>query len=217
MGACCSAPGEELPGLTEDDIQQLRFRGCLPCVATPSSDFVGKNQLSTVYVALYENGAELTFLFLDEDRPNACEDCLYDTIRRPLFGRFSDIESIFIIQDKVEFPGTHCGDQKWAEKVPHHNIATVDLSKFEKKDDTDPIIWINTWNHLLGEKNNNSEKKMTFQRAQPVGGVETLDDKDFVLRKGTRAEVDDRFKGLMTSVSKVMTPERETKLGKRLF
>lgn len=45
------------------------------------------------------------------------------------------------------------------------------------------------------------------------------DDKstDFVIRKGSRAEVDARFKGIMTSVSTVMTPETEEKLGKRVF
>ena len=171
----------------------------------------------TVYVALYENGVELTLLFLDEDRPNACEDCIYDNIRRPLFGRFSDIESFFIIGDQVEFPGTHCGGQKWNEKVPHHNVATIALSKFDRKDDTDPIVWVNTWNHLIGEKNNNTEKEITYQRPQPAGGMEALGNKDFVLRKGCRAEVDKRFKGLITSVSEVMTDERKGKLGKRLF
>ena len=172
----------------------------------------------TVYVALYENGAELTLLFLDEDRPNACEDCVYDNIRRPLFGRFSDIESLFVINDIVEFPGTHCGEQKWNEKVPHHNVATVEYAKFDKKDGTDPIVWVNTWNHLIGEKNNNTEKEITYQRPQPSAtAMEALGNKDFVLRKGSRAEVDNRFKGLMTSVSEVMTDERKQKLGKRLF
>ena len=103
MGACCSAPAAELPPATEDDLNKLRERGHLPCVATPSCDFEGKNQLQTVYFAAYENGTELTFLFLDEDRPNACEDCIYDTIRRPLFGRYSDIETTIIINEKMEF------------------------------------------------------------------------------------------------------------------
>jgi hypothetical protein len=217
MGSCCSAPAEELPSATEDELNKLRERGHLPCLATPSSDFEGKNQCQTVYVAAYENGTELTFLFLDEDRPNVCEDFLYDNIRRPLFGRFSDIESVIIINDKVEFPGTYSAEQKWTEKIPHHNEATLDISVFEKKDNADPIFWVNTWNHLLGEKNNNTAMEITFQRPQKAGGVESLENMDFVLRKGSRNDVDARFKGCLTSVAAVMTPEREAKLGKRLF
>jgi hypothetical protein len=148
MGACCSQPGQELPAATEADIKRLREKGHLPCLAGPSIDFEGDNQCTTVYIAEYENGAEITFLFLDEDRPNRCEDCIYDNIRRPLFGRKSDIESVVIVNDTVQFPGTHSGEQTWNAKVPGHGEKVVELSDFEKKDDTDPIIWINVWNHL---------------------------------------------------------------------
>lgn len=216
MGACCSQITEELPAMTEEDMKRLREKGHLPCVATPSVDFEGLNQLQTIYVAEYENGTELTFLFLDEDRPNMCEDCIYDTIRRPLFGRYSDIESVIIINDTVEFPGTYSGDQTWKAKVPAHNNDTIDFSKFEKRDGTDPIFWINTWNHLIGEKNNNTDMEITYQRAMKEGSKETVESRDFVIRKGSRAEVDARFKGLMTTVSTVMTEERAQKLGKRI-
>lgn len=217
MGCVCSAPLEELPHATNEEINQLRERGHVPCIAGPSIDLEGKNQLQTLYVAHYENGTEFTLLFLDEDRPNACEDCCYDYIRRPLFGRFSDIESFFIIGDKAEFPGTYSADQNWTAKVPAHNETTVELSDFSKQDDSDPIIWVNTWNHLLGEKNNNTDKEITYQRPQTAGGMESLENKDFVIRKGSRREVDARFKGCITSVSAVMTPEREKALGNRLF
>ena len=216
MGACCSQPADELPPLTDEDIKRLREKGHLPCVATPSVDFDGQNQLTTVYVAEYENGTELTFLFLDEDRPNMCEDCIYDTIRRPLFGRYSDIESVVIIDENVEFPGTYSGDQSWRKKIPAHNQTAVALSKFETKDDTDPVFWINTWNHLIGEKNNNTDMEITYQRPMKAGSTESLESRDLVLRKGSRSEVDARFKGLMTTVSTVMTEERAKKLGKRI-
>jgi hypothetical protein len=216
MGACMSKPGAELPGASAEEIEQLRDSGHLPCVAGPKIDFEGKNQLATLYVAEYENGAELTLLFLDEDRPNMCTDCIYDHIRRPLFGRWSDIETIIVIGDKVEFPGTYSADQTWSAKVPAHNEASIALSKFEKEND-EPILWVNTWNHLLGEKNTNPDKEITRQHALPAESTESLESKDFVVRKGSRAEVDERFKGVITSVSKVMTPERQEKLGKRLF
>jgi hypothetical protein len=216
MGCICSAPLPDLPPASAEDLNTLRSRGHLPCVACPSVDFEGHNQLQTIYVAVYENGTELTLLFLDEDRPNACEDCLYDTIRRPLFGRFSDIETLFIVNDTVDFPGTHAGAQNWTAKVPSHNESTLELSVFEKKEEC-PVLWINTWNHLIGEKNNNTEMDMTYQCAQSAGGIESLENKDFVVRIGSREEVDERFKGCITSVSAVMTIERAKKLGKRLI
>jgi hypothetical protein len=218
MGACCSAEGVELPGCTAEEIENLRKKGYLPVVAGPSHDFKGDNQLQTVYIAEYENGAEITLLFLDEDRPNACGDCFYDTIRKPLFGRSSDVESVIIIGDEVVFPGTYSADQTWKEKVPHHGNTSVPLNKFEKHGDgSEFVIWSNTWNHLLGEKNNNPDMEITYQHAQPAGGRESMTNQHFVVRKGSRADVDARFKGLMTSVSAVMTPEREKALGKRLM
>ena len=145
-----------------------------------------------------------------------CEDCIYDHIRRPLFGRWSDIESVVIIGDKVEFPGTYAGDQPWNAKVPQHGEAAIDINKFEKKDDTDPIIWVNTWNHLLGERNNNTNMEITYQRPMKVGSTESLESRDFVIRKGSRSEVDMRFKGLITTLSTVVTEERAKRLGKRI-
>jgi len=55
---------------------------------------------------------------------------------------------------------------------------------------------------------------ITYQRALPAGSTES---KDFVVQKGSRAEVDARFKGLMTSFVDVMTEERRKALGKRIF
>lgn len=217
MGCCMSQPVEELPAATAEELEKIRSKAHLPVVATPSVDFDGNNQLTTVYIAQYENGAEITLLFLDEDRPNACEDFIYDTIRRPLFGRYSDIESVIIIGDQMVFPGTYSADQAWSTKVPVHNETAVPLVKFEKHDGQELILFVNTWNHLLGDHNTNPDLEMTYQHAQTAGGKEDLKNKDFVVRKGSRAEVDARFKGIMTSVSAVMTEERAKKLGKRIL
>lgn len=145
-----------------------------------------------------------------------CEDFVYDNIRAPLFGRSSDIESVVIVGDEVEFPGTHSGDQKWDAKVPHHGESTVKLAAFGKKDETDPIFWSNTWNHLIGEKNNNPDMEITYQSAMDADKVEDMKNRDFKVRIGSRAEVDARFKGLMTTLSTVITEERAKKLGKRV-
>merc|ERR1712032_1242852 len=149
---------------------------------------------------------------------NKCEDCIYDHIRRPLFGRWSDIESVIIIKDEMVFPGTHSGDQAWKCKAPSHGETSVPLDKFERHGEEQKLIlWVNTWNHLVGEKNNNGDMDITYQHALPSGSTEGGDSTNFVIRKGSRAEVDTRFKGLMTSLSDVMTEERQQALGKRLF
>lgn len=130
----------------------------------------------------------------------------------------TDIESILIINGTVEFPGTYAAEQKWKAKIPEHGHATVELDKFEKSQDNEFILWINTWNHLLGDKNNNTDMDITYSGATPDGDTmrsSTLG-VGYVLRMGTREEVDARFKGCMTSVAKVMTPEAKEKLGKRL-
>lgn len=116
------------------------------------------------------------------------------------------------------FPGTYSAEQKWDTKTPKHGHATIDLSKFEKhNNETDFVLWCNTWNHLLGEENTNTTVPIDYCQAKPCGEVENTDSVDFVVRKGSRAEVDARFKGLMTSVSTVMTEDTATKLGKRIF
>ena len=100
--------------------------------------------------------------------------------------------------------------------MPEHGHATIDLSKFENKGDYF-VLWVNTWNHLLGDQNNNTKSEIVYCNAQPSGGMENPKLVDYVLRKGSREEVDARFKGIITSVSTVMTPETREKLGKRLF
>mmetsp|Transcript_10212 Transcript_10212/g.24435 ORF Transcript_10212/g.24435 Transcript_10212/m.24435 type:complete len:219 (-) Transcript_10212:195-851(-) len=218
MGNCCAPPGVELPAATDKEIEELHEKGYLLVVAGPTQDFKGDNELAKVYVALYENGCEITLFFLDEDRPNKCTDCFYDQIRRPLFGRWADIETIFIINDKMDFPGTHSGDQDWKTKVPHHGETSIPLDKFERHGEgQSPILWINTWNHLVGEKNNNPGMEITYQHALSAGSTESKESKDFVVRKGSRSEVDERFKGLITTLVDVMTEERRKALGKRVF
>jgi hypothetical protein len=234
LGGCCLPPeGDELPALSAEEIRALRDRGCLPAVAGPSADFDGHNQLRTVYAALYENGAELTLLFRDEDRPSGCEDCLYDAVRRPLFGRTSDVESVLIIGEDVVFPGTYSAGQRWDEKAPSHNEATIPRDRFEKDGEggssggsgpADFVLWINTWNHLMGEKNNNPGVPVTVQRAAAPAGEEDADRASlaaggtgFAVRRGSREEVDARFRGLMTSVAAVMTDDRRERMGKRLM
>jgi len=68
----------------------------------------------------------------------------------------------------------------------------------------------------MGEKNNNEKMEITYQRAMKAGSVESMEVRDFVVRKGSRAEVDARFTGCLTSLSEVITEERAKALGKRI-
>jgi hypothetical protein len=209
----------DLPEASKEDYERLKGQGYVPCVAVCSLDIQGNNNLKTVYIAEYEHGAEITLLFLDEDRLNVCLDCVYDTVRRLLFGRSCDIESILIFKEDdgsktVCFPGTYSGEQNWRIRNPSHNRAEVKLSEFEEKED-EFVLWVNTWNHLMGEKNTNPEFSDIVYCTRGTNSDQIFS--DYVLRQGSRAEVDARFKGLMTSVVEIMTPEREKKLGKRLF
>eukprot|EP00536_Pseudo-nitzschia_multiseries_P009387 jgi/Psemu1/306474/fgenesh1_kg.260_\ len=133
-------------------------------------------------------------------------------------GRWADIETVVILNDEMIFPGTHSGDQDWKTPNPNHGETSIPLDKFDRHGEgQNPILWVNTWNHLVGEKNNNGGMEITYQHALPAGSTESNESKDFVVRKGSRAEVDARFKGLMTSLVDVMTEERRKALGKRIF
>jgi hypothetical protein len=182
-----------------------------PVFVIPKADAHRDNHLAAVYLCEYEHGTEYTALFLDEDRPNWCEDLFYDAIRRPLFGRTSDIETFFIFHDDnaaIKFPGCFSADQKWDAAAPHHEVAEIPLCKFEtcsttRQDGscaTPVVIYVNTWNHLLGNVNNNT----TLATA-------TVD--NYEIRYGSRADVDAQFRGLLTSVSKVVTDETAARLG----
>ena len=69
----------------------------------------------------------------------------------------------------------------------------------------------------LERSNTNTTQEIGYCQAKPCGSIETTESIDYVVRKGSRAEVDARFKGLMTSVSTVMTDDTAKKLGKRIY
>ena len=178
-----------------------------------------KNGIETVYMAEYAGGVEITVEFADEDYPGMCGllDCTYDCIRRPLYGRKKDIETFFVLQgDKdqatVHFPGTYSGPtQNYQTKNPKHLNATVPPADFEREacqDDKDGalVVWVNTWNHLFGPKNNNPDMELVRVSAPT----------DFVLRLGfSRHEVDAQYKGCITSVSDTIPEKIQTQLGQR--
>lgn len=217
MGSKSSKEKEPFEASTQDEIAALRDDGKLLCVATPKSDIVeGNHNLATIFYAEYENGTELTLLFTEENQ----NDNILTALRKPLLGQKCDLVTIFILSDgTVEFPNTHSGEQTWETKRPKSHQKTVEAGKFERRGENLLLVWVNTANHLLSEQNNN-EPKEEGEEYQAFFCLPATSSKpsatDYVVRRGSRNEVDKHFKGIVRSVAKLMTPSRQKQLGKRI-
>eukprot|EP00928_Gymnodinium_smaydae_P078621 TRINITY_DN62734_c0_g1_i1.p1 TRINITY_DN62734_c0_g1~~TRINITY_DN62734_c0_g1_i1.p1 ORF type:complete len:311 (+),score=55.53 TRINITY_DN62734_c0_g1_i1:67-999(+) len=174
-----------------------------PIFMVPKKDMDEAGDNGIIEVAFGEakdvDGVEVTVIFKDEDRPNATEDGIYDAIRKPLFGRQEDVETFTFVRgkggrfDSVLFKGTYSGDQNWSCATPAHLTETVSLSSFTKEGrwlsrSRRTVIWVNVWNHLFGPKNNNLD--LAYVRVD-----------DYPCTCATRAEVDARYHGLITTVA----------------
>lgn len=165
-----------------------------PIFKVPAEDIARGNEIVEVSFgeATDEDGIEVTVIFRDEDRPNRCEDRMYDCIRLPLFGRKEDIETFIVNRnalgefDSITFPGTYSGDQDWGVRLPTHFAETVPLSEFVQEDGR-VVLWVNVWNHLFGPRNNNPAMEMTVVA-------------DYPCTMGNRDDVDRRYVGMMTTV-----------------
>lgn len=210
---------ELFPAATQDEIAALQDEGKLLCVATPTSDIVeGHHNLATMFYAEYENGTELTLLFTEETQ----HDNILMALGKPFLGQKCDLVTIFILNDDtVEFPNTHSGNQTWETKRPRNRQKTVDVGKFEKRNGNLLLVWVNTSNHLLSERNSNEPKREGEEYKAffwlPATGDDNPSATDYVVRKGSRDEVDAHFKGIVRSVAKLMTPAQKKRLGKRLL
>jgi len=170
-----------------------RFGVNPPIFMLPQVDVDGDNDVCEVCFGEVDGGVEVTVVFKDEDRPSQCQDCIYDFIRRPLFGRAEDIETFTFLRgpsgefESLKFEGTASGEQTWAAQMPAHETATIPLSEFQTQDGR-VVVWVNVWNHLFGPKNNNPTMEMVAQG-------------EYVCSRGTRAETDARYAGLITKVA----------------
>ncbi|KAL1518836.1 hypothetical protein AB1Y20_003113 [Prymnesium parvum] len=230
------------PPLDNATLLQLFERGFLPVIAYPAVDEEAGNGIKRVFVAEYEGCVELTIVFWDEDRPTPLLALLYDLLRYPLFGRWEDVESILIWKDKsnqparVHFPGTYSGDATWHVQAPQHLKKTLPYKAFEnfrQSDDTPMasqsrsapiprqlgpvsrppiIIWCNTWNHAFSERNTNSGMPLVFRHPMP-----TMTCTRYHVCRGSRAEVDARFCGLLKSFVETVPSSVRAQLGKRLL
>lgn len=129
--------------------------------------FYKSNGLKTIDgVNAYE--FEYTLVFRDEDAPPGY-DTIYDAIRYANWGRYEDIETYYLYVYQSGTPwkfyfyygspvnnGIYSGDSTYYTLPGPHNTATVLWSAFSKNGNR-PYLWVNTWNHAFGERDNNPD------------------------------------------------------------
>lgn len=104
---------------------------------------------------------EISLVFRDEDQPIHIADWLYDAYRELKYHRKKDIETLFVHLDKgsqafkgIDFGDAYSGLQVFNKPFVKHYHAIVPRDCFEMHDGR-PLIYINTWNHMLSESDNN--------------------------------------------------------------
>ncbi len=127
--------------------------------------FYISNGLKTVDgVRVYE--FEYTIVYEDEDAPWPWDN-IYDAIRYANWGRWEDIETyyLYVYQNGTPWKfyfyygepvnnGIYSGSATYYTIPGPHIIAYVPWSSFSRNGNR-PYIYVNTWNHALGENDNN--------------------------------------------------------------
>lgn len=161
----------------------------LPIICQPEED---QKKILVVYYHKYPNTniTEFTLVFAGEEHPNRFVNKIYTIIRILRYHRVEDMESFYItINEKgklqgVNFSymdvGTYSDKQTYNTFYPKHCIRQIPYSEFEFSNNR-PHIYVNTWNHLLGEKNNNPELSYAVWE-------------DYPLLVGTRKKAESDFK-----------------------
>lgn len=123
---------------------------------------------------------EVTDFYNDEDHPTL--DAAYDLTRQSIWGRIQDLETYFILVNKstgsitrLSFQGLtlyslgtpysilpiYSGTSTWNNEA--HNSAKVTSFSYYSTT-THPKVYVNTWNHALGEIDNNTSMSKTLKQ-----------------------------------------------------
>ncbi len=181
----------ETPSIQMTPQQEIAYASTYaPKVKQPEFDTVG-NGLTNVFVDVHEqsiygysmpayNIIEISLIWNDEDHPNPYWDWFYDGVRQVAFGRLQDIETLFIVVDRasglfyrvsfiridcvrgiqyITFPGCYSSTQTWTQS--DHYEAKKDRYLWDKTGEH-PWTYVNTWNHMLGEDQNNAYTHRTY-------------------------------------------------------
>ena len=149
----------------------------MPIFILPETD--KKNGIKAVF---FDNSIadilSVTVVFADEDHPSAFKDFIYDIYRRFKYKRTEDVETFeyrYVKQSDIKnglpaevvFPTTYSRNQTFFTKDVKHYSETVKFSSFTLRGNR-PLIFINTWNHLFSENNNNRDLKLQVIDKYPV-------------------------------------------------
>ncbi len=152
--------------------QEIEYIG--PIFILPADD--SRNSISSVFINQTCSGdrltSEITVVFSDEDHPNGLIDLLYDGYRQMKYGRSADVETFTIhsqhgVIEKIDFKHVYAADQTFYFAQVQHYDATPAGSTFEYEGNR-PVIYINTWNHMFSETDNNPALQKLIIRTYPT-------------------------------------------------
>ncbi|MBN1683238.1 hypothetical protein JW865_06780 [Candidatus Bathyarchaeota archaeon] len=194
----------------------------VPKVKQPDFDTVG-NGLTNVFIDVHEqniygylmtgyNIIEVSLVWNDEDYPNnPLLDWFYDGVRQTLYGRLQDIETFFIVVDRstglfsrasfikidcvrglvyITFDGCYSSTQTWTQN--NHYEAKKDRYLWDRTNEH-PWMWVNTWNHMLGEDQNNAYSHVTYNTWS-----------DFTLQYGNRMTTENTIQWLYEYTNEII-------------
>jgi hypothetical protein len=150
-------------------------KNILPVVYHPSKDYkYARNYIQEIHLnrSISDERILVTIVYNDEQlRENKIVDGIYRIIRKLIYGRTFDVESFSIIVDKsgharkFNFPDIYSGDNNNIEKDNIHiDKFDVDIQFYFNHNISMPILFVNTSNHAMAEKDNNWDKwKIEFR------------------------------------------------------
>ncbi len=179
-------------------LEREGYTKTLPIFLLPEVDIKNGNGLVAVFISkTKKNELSITVIFKDEDHPSPITDFFYDIYRRFKYHRTMDVETFFYrynesrysknkegsavpIPVEISFPNTYSKDQVFFCKNVKHYTAIIPFKNFlimksgackSKKTGEGyprPLVFVNTWNHMFGERNNNLGLKLTTISNYPV-------------------------------------------------
>ena len=137
------------PQYCEKDLKMI------PVIYQPNID-AWKNILREIQVHPVNNGHEVTLVFEDENlREHGVFDFIYRIYRFFKYGRTVDIETFEIQDGQFDFRKIYSGDHTLF-KDSIHETKKVGI-KYYFQDTNHPVVFVNTSNHALAEKDNNHD------------------------------------------------------------
>ncbi len=130
--------------------------------------FDKNNSVHSIYSYDHGDRKEITVVFWDEDHPNPFTDFVYDIYRFFRWGRFYDIETFFVLKDRVLFEDDFCDSQSYYQLKNLHNKAEISIDEFEKVDDA-VVVYVSTWNHMFSNKSMANTQYISFRQGDLVG------------------------------------------------